>query len=82
MNKKHKSVVKKLCRQLDRMRVAFALADDHVQELQTLHDEDDMAIEHPKKGKISRKQALKEIVVRSKFKLPKGIKPGRNYVRG
>lgn len=69
MNRKHKSVVKKLRRQLDRMRVAFALADDHVQELQTLHDEDDMAIEHPKKVTFK----------------PKGKGNGKkkqNYVRG
>lgn len=54
MSKKHGKALAKLRKQLDKMRVAFALADDHVEELQTLHDEDGMAIEHPKpkKGKL------------------------------
>lgn len=54
MSKKHGKVLARLRKQLEKMSVAFALAEDHVEELQTLHDEDDMAIEHPKpkKGKL------------------------------
>lgn len=75
MNKKHKNVVKKLRKQLDRMRVAFALADDHVEELQTLHDEDDMAIEHPRLQPMKNKKLKRP----KKSKLPK---PAKNYTRG
>lgn len=67
MSKKRDKAIQKLRRQLDRMRVAFALADDHVEELQTLHDEDVAAIEHPKPGKVTKKQAKKEIKRRPSY---------------
>lgn len=70
MSKKHGKVLVRLRKQLDKMRVAFALAEDHVEELLTLHDEDVAAIEHPKP---------------KKGKLPKPVKwkkPKPNYTRG
>lgn len=54
MSKKHGKVLVRLRKQLDKMRVAFELAEDHVEALQTLHDEDVAAIEHPKPKKPSK----------------------------
>jgi hypothetical protein len=77
VNKKHRSLVARLQKQLTKTQVAFGLLAVRAQEMQAHLDEDAVAIGFPKKGKITKKEMRKDIV-----RAHKGGFRRANYTRG